>query len=198
MQMNPRSRPAAFAAVVLAGAAAIAACQDSFNPVCPTGTRNEGSFLATFTPLPAATDCRITSDSDGGALDASLASTPAAVNTTICSLPPPDGGTPTVYMEFNSNLPRVSTLDDGGTFVFTSSTTISGSACVCNIDVTETISGTLLPADGTDAAVTFDVDAGGFTPMRGFTATIVDAVDGGAGCHCNIPCSIQYRLDGTK
>lgn len=197
--MTSTARSAVPLLAALLAAAGLAGCPETFfNQTCPTGAKNEGTFTTSFTPTTGAKECRVTADADGGPADAALGVTPSAFSATLCSQAGADGGPPVLYMAAGSGLPRQSPIGDGGTFVFSSANTVTGTTCICAIEVKETITGTLLPASGSDAGVAYDPDAG-LDSLRGFTAALVDEVDGGpSGCHCNVPCTIEYRLDGVR
>lgn len=196
--MTSTARPAVPLLAALLAAAGLAGCPETFfSQTCPTGSKNEGTFTTTFSDTFGAKECRVTADADGGPADASLRNTPSTFSATLCSQAGADGGPPVLYMATGTGLPRQSPIGDGGTFAFTSANTVTGTICICAIEVKETISGTLLPASGSDAGVTYDADAG-LESLRGFTAALVDEVDGGSSCHCNVPCTIEYRLDGVR
>lgn len=178
----------------------VVACPETFSQTCPKGSHDEGTFTASFAAVTANPDeCRITKDADGGPIDGgTLSSAPQSFQTTLCSQALADGGA-LLYMAVGASvLPRVSEVGPGATFTFTSQATVTGTKCVCAIDVAETISGTLLPSSGADGGAAYDSDAGAFEPLKGFNSRVVDAVDGGAGCRCNVPCNIQYTLNAAK
>jgi hypothetical protein len=92
-----------------------------------------------------------------------------------------------------------SPLGDGGTFVFTNyppPIQPTFTACACTLLVTETIQGQLLPASG-DGGVTYTPDAG-LSPVRGYSGTFTDTVDGGPECRCTMPCAERYSMTGTR
>jgi len=188
-------------AALVALALVSAACPDSLAQLCPTGSVQAGVFNTTLVYAPPAGDdsqCLITRDvNDGGALDASLASGAQTFTSVICSGIDPDAG-PTVYLALPT-IVRASTLGDGGTFSFSSNSLVSGTACGCNIFVSETISGQLIPTTP-DASVVINAD-GGLPSLASFIGTVVDEVDAGddAGvqCDCNLPCDLQYALTGS-
>lgn len=188
----------------LVGLAALAlgvsGCPETFSMACPTGSHNEGTFTATFalvTPHPE--ECRITKDADGGPIDGgTLSGNPPPFQATLCSQVLADGGALLYMAVGTSALPRVSPVGPGATFAFFSAATVTGTSCVCPIDVVENIAGTLLPASGADGGAAYDPDAGAFEPLKGFSSSVIDAIDGGEGCRCNVPCNLQYTLNAAR
>ncbi len=191
--------------LALAACAALAlttiGCPDNLARLCPAGSVQAGVFNTSLVYAPPATDtdqCIISRDAiDGGPADASLASRPQTFSSVICTAVDVDGG-PIVYLALPT-LVRASTLGDGGTFSFSSVSLIGGTSCACNIYVTETISGRLVPSLP-DASVALIGDAG-LPPLAAFTGSVIDVIDAGddAGvpCNCNVPCDLQYSLTGS-
>jgi hypothetical protein len=187
-----RFRPAA---CVLALVAAVSVgCPDNIAQLCPAGSKSAGTFLLGLTFQPGAADeCRVNKTLDGGPADASLAATsPTPRDSAIC-VAQGDGGA-TVFLALADSV-RSSPLGDGGSFTFTTSTIVDNSACACSLTVSETITGALVSAS--DGGITYDPDAG-LSPIRGYAGAVVDGVDGGPQCHCNVPCSLRYNMTGTK
>jgi hypothetical protein len=186
---------------LLSLALAVPGCPETFSQTCPSGAHNEGTFTASFTQVtPNPGECRVfVTDADGGTTDGGLLSgTPQPFQATLCSQLLGDGGQLLYMAVGTSGIPRVSPVGPGATFAFSSAATVTGTKCVCAIDVAETISGALVPSSGADGGAVYDADAGAFEPLRGFNSLVVDAVDGGAGCRCNVPCNVQYTLNATK
>lgn len=173
-----------------------AGCADNVAQLCPPGSKPAGSFsLALKFQTGQPNECRILSAADGGAADASLATTPSPRDSAIC-VSASDAGA-LLYLALSDSV-RTSPLGDGGSFTFTSSTQVDNSACACPITVSETIVGQL--AGSGDGGVTYNAD-GGLSAISGYSGVVadaVDAIDGGPACRCNVPCSLRYDLTGTK
>ncbi|GAC1347901.1 MAG: hypothetical protein NVS2B9_14010 [Myxococcales bacterium] len=173
-----------------------AGCADNVAQLCPPGSKPAGSFSVALTfQAGRADECRVIAAADGGAIDASLATTPSPRDSALC-FADGDAG-PILYLALSDSV-RASPLGDGGSFTFTSSTQVEKSACSCPLNVDETISGQL--AGSGDGGVVYSSD-GGLSPIRGFSGVVADAVsspDGGPPCRCNVPCALRYDLAGTK
>ena len=80
-------------------------------------------------------------------------------------------------------------------FHFVSDSVVAqGTLCECDLAVTESLDGYLLP---TPFALLPD---GGLPPVNGLTATLADSVsDAGSGapCVCATPCTVSYAISGT-
>jgi hypothetical protein len=193
-----RPLPAALTALLCA---LCAGCADNTTQLCPSNSTSVGAYTLSLAFQPGSPDeCRITRSADGGSLDASLATTPAPRDSALCISS--DGGAPTLILAVRAStgpLVLESPLGDGGTFVFTNTpppVQASFTACACTLLVTETIQGQLLPASG-DGGVTYTPDAG-LSPVRGYSGTFVDTVDGGPECRCTMPCAERYSMTGTR
>jgi hypothetical protein len=171
-----------------------AGCPDKLAQLCPDGSKSAGSFtLALKFQTGQPDECRvITPLADGGSLDASLANTPAPRDSALC-VAAGDAGT-ILYLALSDSV-RSSPLGDGGSFTFTSSTVIENTACVCPVTLSETIAGQLTAAG--DGGIAYTPD-GGLTAVVGYAGVVTDAVDGGPGCRCPMPCSLRYDVTGTK
>jgi hypothetical protein len=190
-------------ALCLAAVAFTAAgCPDTLSQLCPAGSQQAGVFNTTLT-FNAADPQQCYYGVDGGVPDASLAATgadagPETFSSVICSGFDPNDGGPLVYLAL-PQIVRASTLGPGGTFSFSTSSLVTGTACGCNILVEETIAGQLTPTVA-DTPVQVNID-GGLPSISGFTGTVVDLVDGGddagVSCSCNLPCDLQYTLSGA-
>ena len=186
----------AFGALAALG---LAGCPSGVGQLCPPGTKSVGSFSVALNFQTGHPDeCRVTSDTDGGPLDASIATTPAPQNGAVCI--GPDGGQVIVTLavdEAGGVAQNSGVLGDGGTFTFNGvPTVVPNTACICTPQLIETITGRLLPASP-DGGISWDPDAG-LSPISGFTGLVTDALDGGPDCHCNVPCTLYFGLVGTK
>jgi hypothetical protein len=193
-----RPLPAALTALLCA---LCAGCTDNTSQLCPSSSTSVGAYTLSLAFQPGSPDeCRITRAADGGSLDASLATTPAPRDSALCISS--DGGPPTLILAVRAStgpLVLESPLGDGGTFVFTNNpppVQASFTACACTLLVIETIQGQLLPASG-DGGVTYTPDAG-LSPIRGYSGTFTDTVDGGPECRCTMPCAQRYSMTGTR
>jgi hypothetical protein len=180
--------------VFLLAATLSAGCPDKLAQLCPEGSKSAGSFtLALKFQTGQPDECRvITPLADGGSLDASLAITPAPRDSALC-VAAGDAG-PILYLALTDSV-RSSPLGDGGSFTFTSSTQVDSTACICSLFLNETIVGQLIAAG--DGGIAYTPD-GGLTAVGGYSGVVTDAIDGGPGCRCNMPCSLRYDLTGTK
>ncbi len=201
--MKPGPLRALAPLLVLAAIALTAAgCPDSLSQLCPANSQQAGVFNTTLT-FNAADPAQCYYAPDGGIPDASLAATgadagPETFTAVICSGFDVNDGGPLVYLALPSMVWN-SPLGDGGTFNFNTTSLVGGTACGCNILVDETIAGQLQPT-ALDASVQLSAD-GGLPSLSGFTATVVDQIDGGddagVACSCNVPCDLQYTFSGT-
>ncbi len=196
MDHRPMKRPWAGGVLFVLAAALGAGCPDNVAQLCPTGSKSAGTFsLSLKFQAGQANECRVVTAADGGAADASLATTPAARDSALC-VSEVDGG-PELFLALSDSV-RSSPLGDGGSFTFTSSTQVDNSACACPLVVGETITGQLTAAG--DGGIRYSPD-GGLSAVSGYTGVVTDAVgsvDGGPACRCNVPCALRYDLTGTK
>lgn len=131
----------------------------------------------------------VTRAADGGPTDASVTSTPSGTSIGFCA---PDDGGPQLYVELAGASGQVVSLDAGFFSTVSSATGVSGSNCLCALDVAETFSGRLETADGG----AFGPDGGGgFTQVTGFSGNLDEGLSSSqSGCACNLPCGIHYAL----
>jgi hypothetical protein len=186
-------------ALLLFGAVA-AGCPETLAQLCPTNTKQEGTFSTTITARSDGNDCRQVRIADAGGLDASIFVSSETFNAAICSSTDVDGG-PVVWFALSSKL-RTSALGDGGAFVFgTDNTWYTNTACNCPIVITERIEGKLIPTDA-DASVVLGSD--GLPALQGFSGVVRDIVDAGdadqdaGNCWCNTPCTTTFDMTATK
>jgi len=185
----------------------VTGCPDDTGQLCPAGTQQAGVFNTSLT-FNSNDPQQCYYSLDGGVPDASLAATgpdagPDTFTSAICSGFDVDGG-PLIYFAVPA-LVRYGTPGDAGAFFFETQSLVTGTACGCDIYVTEQINGTLTPL-AAGGSVQIDAD-GGLPPLGGFTGTVVDQIDNvdagndptpsTATCSCNLPCDLQYTLAGT-
>jgi len=105
-----------------------------------------------------------------------------------------DAGDVALAYSFRGSGTHSVTLDGG---VFSQSTTGTnqlGSACVCALDLTETITGTPRTIDGGPLRVEGDA---GLSPITGISGTLSEAISASAGstnCACALPCVAGYSF----
>ncbi len=180
-------------------AAAAAGCPETISQLCPTGTKQEGTFSTTITARNDGNDCRVVRTADAGSADASLFISGRTFDAALCSSTQADGG-PVLWFALAVKL-RASPLGDGGTFSFNSDIpTFDVAACNSPLTITERIEGTLIPSDA-DASVVLGPT--GLPSLKGFTGVVYDAVDAGpaydGGAHfCNTPCTTTYDMTATR
>ena len=175
-------------------AAALCAVACDSNLACPPGYNVLGNFNVAFTPIDAGAACMITRKTDGGPADASLLNTPAATLLLLCGAHKGDAGDGTFSLSysFRGTGTHNATLDGGAFSQANTAGGQSGSACLCPIDLTETISGELRTADG--GAFGLEQD-GGLSPVVGVSGSSFIAVSASAGsshCACTLPCATGF------
>lgn len=179
-------------ALLLAAALCAVACGPDL--ACPPAYSWLGNFNVAFTPIDAGAACMITRKTDGGPADASLINTPAPTLLLLCGAPKPDAGDNAFSLSYSfRGTGTHNTMLDGGTFSQANSAGgQSGSACLCPIDLTETISGELRTADGGTFRLEPD---GGLSPVVGISGSSIVAVSASAGssnCACTLPCAAGF------
>ena len=189
-------RPALLHAALLASLAPLSSACELTSTSCPGKLSSVGTLTLSYSPRDGGDTCLITRQSDGGPANLPLGITPSTTSLALCA--GQDGaGAVSLALAIGSSGYRTVTAD-AGSFALTASTAnAAGSACACPIDLTETLSATLLRADG--GTVGFESD-GGFAPLSGLVGALdyaVRASAGGAACSCNLPCGIHYSLAGT-
>jgi hypothetical protein len=191
---SPRSRPRRLpAALLLAGGAVLAAVACDSNLACPQGYSSLASFTVAFSAVDAGAACIINKMTDGGPADASLIGNPSSALMQLCGATTDAGGLSVSYSLRGSGT-HTSDLDGG---VFSQSSTGSGqtgSACLCALDLNETITGSLRTADGGPFGLEAD---GGFTPVVSISGSVVEAISataGTTGCACTLPCAAGFSF----
>lgn len=186
-------------ALLLASALLLSGCPETLGQQCPSSSAPIGQYTLTFANSAPANECRVTRLADGGAPppDASIAQSAPSQTATLC-VGPADGGL-ALTLAVPGKASRTSDLADGGGFSFGGHTDPSGDTtlCGCPLGVDETFSGVLLvPADAG-----FELLADGGVPLvTGLAGTLTDAISTttGSACNCNVPCSLQYSVNGTR
>jgi len=175
-------------------------CPESLSASCPTSSSTAGNFTLNLVLQPSSPQCKVILGLDGGPADGDVAATPTAQTATLCSGPDPGDAGPIVYLAVQNRAARQSPLAPDGNFTFTTtSTNVGGTVCGCPVDITETITGFLVPATPGSFQLAPD---GGLTPSVGtISGTLVDVLARNApdsGCLCNDPCNLTYTLTGTR
>jgi hypothetical protein len=191
-----RTLPAAlfFACIPL-----LAGCPETVGQQCPSNSVPIGQYTLAFSLLHPADECKLIKDPDSGtALDASLGQTDAATQTATLCAGSGDAGAVALTLAVPGKASRTSELRDGGVFAFTGHTDpTGGTVCACALGIDETFGGTLqVPGDAGFALLS----DGGFPLVTGMVGTLSDAVSSPeqANCLCNVPCTLQYGVDGTR
>jgi hypothetical protein len=174
----------------------VAACPDESGRQCPPNTNVVGDYAVTFTAQHDAGNECIAIDPDGGPSVTLAVDPPFVKPVTLCVGTAGDGGTQLRLVSPGKNTKSSDLLPDGG-FHFTGDPAPPGqtTACICDVNIVETIDGYLL--SGGPFALRPD---GGLPLITGINATLVDLVfDAGSptGCRCSFPCTATYSLSGS-
>jgi hypothetical protein len=171
----------------------LAACPEQSGLQCPPNTSIVGQYSLAFTANHDAGECLWRDD---GGTQRPLTLDDAGVRgTTLCVGSAADGGPELQLLVPGKGGARKSDLLADGGFVFVSDPVVAqGTACVCDVNVSETLAARLLGGD----PFTLRPD-GGLPPISGLTATLADRVtnDAGAVCKCDLPCTITYSIAGS-
>ena len=176
----------------------LTACPDQSGGQCPPNTSLVGEYGLNFK-----------ANHDGGQeciamLDAGgtqpLARDDAGVKaSTFCVGTAADGGPQLQLLVAGKSGGRKSDLLPDGGFHFVSDPVLSqGTACVCDVNDSETFDGYLLSGSGPFALR----PDGGLPTITGIAATLIGQLalaNGGSGtaCHCALPCSFSYSIAGA-
>ena len=174
----------------------LAGCPDESGRQCPPNTDVVGNYALKFTAQHDAGNECIAIDPDGGPPVALAVDPPFEKPVTLCAASASDGGKQLQLVSPGKGRKTSDLLPDGG-FHFTGDPVPQGqtTACICDVNIMETIDGYLLA--GGPFALRPD---GGLPLITGMTATLVDLVtDGGpaTGCRCSFPCTVTYSLSGS-
>jgi hypothetical protein len=177
----------------------LAACPEQVGLQCPPNTAAIGQYALSLQGNHDAGECIAVPGAD------------AAVDAGPLALTVDDGGTRSATFCLASNdggpelqllvpgkggVRKSALLADGGFRFVSDPVPGQGTACVCDVTITETFAGSLL-AGGVPVALQPD---GGLPPVDSIAATVVDAVtDAGDGtnCRCALPCTVSYGVKGS-
>lgn len=173
----------------------LAACPEQVGRQCPPNTSLVGQYTLALVPQRVPGECTLSTD--GGHLTVGNGGTQAW---TLCLATAGDGGPQLDLLVPGQSGVRTSELEEDGGFHFgTDAGTTSQTACVCDVNVFETIDGFLL-GGASDAGFSFQPD-GGVPLVPGLSATLTDHLTGTASpqpCLCTFPCTANYIISGTR
>ena len=180
--------------IIFLAAVATAGC--TLDASCPPGSAEVGSFAVSYSLVDAGDSCVVTRAADGGATDAGLTVAPSASQLSFCAAQT-DAGTQLSLHLYGQGTRTVSL--DGGSFALTASAfNLTGSNCLCALNLAETVSGQIGIADGGTFGPEGD---GGFPAITSFSGTLDDlfsASQSGTDCTCNLPCGVHYAVSASK
>jgi hypothetical protein len=169
----------------------LAACPEQAGLQCPPNTSIVGQYALAFTANHDAGEC--VAQTDAGTIP--LALDDAGVKaSTLCVGSAADGGTQLQLFVPTKGVLKSDLLADGG-FHFPSNAGVTpDTACICDVDVSETLDGYLL----TTGPFSLRPD-GGLPPITGLTATLALHLSAAASdCSvCNLPCTASYAIAGS-
>jgi hypothetical protein len=175
----------------------LAACPDQSGGQCPPNTSLVGEYTLNRAANHDAGECIATLDAGG---TQPLAMDDAGVlGSTFCVGTAADGGPQLQLLVPGKGGARKSDLLPDGGFHFVSDTvTAPGTACVCDVNDSETFDGYLLSGSG---PFMLRPD-GGLPTITGVAATLIDHLalpNGGSGtaCQCALPCTFSYSITGA-
>jgi hypothetical protein len=180
-------------ALAPAFALALAACTSG--AVCPSGSVTIATYNVSYSAIYEGDTCYVTLLPDGGSTSSVLISAPSSNTMLLCATNDDAGTPPQLYLSGSAlGAPDASTYVTSGI-----ETDVSGSACLCNIDISDSIAVTLDTPDG--GPLEFNPD-GGVPSIPSFTGRIDYEVQGSAGntvtCGCNLPCGAHFTLSATQ
>ncbi len=165
------------------------ACDQTIS--CPSGASAVGTVGVTFSPTDAGDNCVVTRSADGGPTDAGLVATPAATQVTFCAQS--DGGSQ-FYVMLQGGSPLPVTLDGGSFSTTSTASNVTGSNCICALNIAQNLSGQVHTADGGLPALQSDGGLSSVTSFSGAFDELFTAAGSGADCACNVPCGAHYLL----
>lgn len=178
-------------ALLLPVAVVLCAVACDSNLACPPGYSVLGNFTVGFAAVDAGAACTITRTSDGGAADASLTGTPPQALMLVCGAATDAGNVALSYSLRGSGTHSVNL--DGGVFSQVSTATgQTGYACLCALDLTETITGKPKTTDGGPLRVESDGGLGAVVGITGTSTLAISASAGSNNCACVLPCVAGY------
>jgi hypothetical protein len=172
----------------------LAGCPEQSGLQCPPNTSIVGQYSLTFTANHDAGEC-VANPADAGPIKLTLDDA-GVKGSTLCVGTAADGGPQLQLLIPGKGGARKSDLLDDGGFHFVSDTVVAqNTACVCDVNDSETFDGYLL----TGAPFALRPD-GGLPSVTGIAATLTDnvAVSGSSsGCLCALPCTVSYSISGS-
>jgi hypothetical protein len=173
----------------------LAACPEQSGLQCPPNTSIVGQYSLTFTANHDAGECVADAGADAGPIKLTL-DVVGTKPSTLCVATAADGGPQLQLLIPGKGGARKSDLLADGGFHFVSDTVVAqNTACICDVNDSETFDGYLL----TGAPFALRPD-GGLPAVTGIAATLTDniAVAGSsAGCLCTLPCTVSYSISGS-
>lgn len=161
---------------------------------CPSGGTSLGTFMISYATVDGGDTCVVSQSADGGPTDAGLTMTPSSTALSVCAT---DGGSQ-VSLQFSGQTARRVALD-GGTFTLAdSASNVTGSNCLCALNIAQRVSGRLQIADGGTFAADGDGGYPDVTAIAGNFDELFSAYNGTSGCACNLPCGAHWSMTGTK
>jgi hypothetical protein len=185
---------------VVALAFAAAGCPEEFGLQCPPGTTSLGQFNLLFVAQhPDAGECIATTTDAGVTSSSYLTADDGGSSGIFCYSATASGGTSITLVVPGGGGARNTALVDGGfSFVAAPTASTPGTACVCDVVIAETFSGTFVPFDGGTEAPYPD---GGLPFVSAISGTLQDtltAADAGdTSCACATPCTVTYGIVGS-
>ena len=171
-----------------------AACPEESGLQCPPNTTLVGQYSLAFTALHRDAGECVARPPDGAVWNLTLDDA-GVKGSTLCVASGPDAGTQLQLLVPGKGGARKSDLlPDGGFHFVGDSVVAQGTLCECDLAVSESLDGYLLP---TPFALLPD---GGLPPVSGLNATLADGIidaGGGPPCVCTMPCTVTYAISGT-
>jgi hypothetical protein len=170
----------------------LAACLEQSGLQCPPNTNLIGQYALKLTANHDAGEC--IAQTDAGPVPLALDDA-GVLSSSLCAGTWSDGGIQLNLVVPGKGGPRTSDLLPDGGFHFLSPP-VPGqpqTACVCPVDIAETIDGYLLT--GGPFALRPD---GGLPLVTGVSGTLTDRFTAaGTGCICTFPCSASFSISGV-
>jgi hypothetical protein len=173
----------------------LAACPEQVGQQCPPATSAVGQYTLAFAAQRASGECTVSTD--GGHLTVDNHPTQDA---TLCVGAAGDGGSQlNLLLAGQAGVRKSDLLADGGFHFAGDPVVATGTACSCDVNVSETLDGFLLTG-AADAGFALQPD-GGVPPVPALSATLTDRLTTTASqqpCLCTLPCSFSYDIAGTR
>ena len=182
-------------AACLLAACATAACSSGAS--CPSGSTVIANYNVSYTQLSEGDTCYVTLLPDGGPTNYQLVSSPSQNSMQLCATGQ-DGGAVTVFLAGQQ-------LGQADASVYTQASNesdVTGSACLCALDLTDKLSVNFATADGGPVAWDPTQD-GGIPSIPSFAGTLDYGFSHTASdtslCACSpMPCGAHYSFSGTR